>query len=81
MKIQELAKESLFDEVGKDYSLYFNVTKEKVEQFAALVRNATLEEAASVCDIVWNGDSGTYIACDVQNDIADTLRKMKEPMK
>ena len=36
-RIRELAKQSVFDEIGKDYSLYFNLTKEKVEKFAELI--------------------------------------------
>ena len=36
-KIRELAEQAVFDEIGKDYSLYFNLTKEKVEKFAELI--------------------------------------------
>jgi hypothetical protein len=36
-RLQEIAKECLFDEIEKDYSLYFNLTKEKVDVFARLV--------------------------------------------
>lgn len=36
-RIRELAKEACFDEIGKDYSLYFNLTKEKVEKFSKLI--------------------------------------------
>jgi hypothetical protein len=36
-RIRELAEEACFDEIGKDYSLYFNLTKDKVEKFAELI--------------------------------------------
>ena len=36
-RIRELAEQACFDEIGKDYSLYFNLTKEKVEKFAELI--------------------------------------------
>jgi hypothetical protein len=36
-RIKELAEQACFDEIGKDYSLYFNLTKEKVEKFAELI--------------------------------------------
>ena len=36
-RIKELAEQACFDEIGKDYSLYFNLTKDKVEKFAELI--------------------------------------------
>jgi hypothetical protein len=36
-RIRELAEQACFDEIGKDYSLYFNLTKEKVEKFAEMI--------------------------------------------
>jgi len=36
-RIRELAERACFDEIGKDYSLYFNLTKDKVEKFAKLI--------------------------------------------
>ena len=36
-RIRELASQACFDEIGKDYSLYFNLTKTKVERFASLL--------------------------------------------
>jgi hypothetical protein len=36
-RIRLLAEQACFDEIGKDYSLYFNLTKDKVEKFAELI--------------------------------------------
>jgi hypothetical protein len=36
-RIKQLAEQACFDEIGKDYSLYFNLTKDKVEKFAELI--------------------------------------------
>ena len=36
-RIKKLAEQACFDEIGKDYSLYFNLTKDKVEKFAELI--------------------------------------------
>ena len=36
-RIRELADIACFDEISKDYSLYFNLTKDKVEKFAELI--------------------------------------------
>jgi hypothetical protein len=36
-RIRQLAEQACFDEIGKDYSLYFNLTKDKVEKFAQLI--------------------------------------------
>ena len=36
-RIKQLAEQACFDEIGKDYSLYFNLTKDKVEKFAELL--------------------------------------------
>lgn len=44
-RIEELAEQSCFDEIGKDYSLYFNLTKDKVEKFAELI----IRECANIC--------------------------------
>jgi hypothetical protein len=43
-RIRELAEQACFDEIGKDYSLYFNLTKDKVEKFAELIVQACLKE-------------------------------------
>lgn len=45
-RIRELAKQACFDEIGKDYSLYFNLTKDKVEKFAELL----IKECAQLVD-------------------------------
>ena len=47
-RIKELAKQSVFDEIGKDYSLYFNLTKEKVEKFAELIVRECIQAVDSV---------------------------------
>lgn len=36
-QIREIAERAVFDEIGKDYSLYFNLTKDKVDRFAELI--------------------------------------------
>lgn len=36
-RIGELAEQACFDEIGKDYSLYFNLTKDKIKTFAELL--------------------------------------------
>ena len=54
-RIKKLAEQACFDEIGKDYSLYFNLTKDKVEKFAELI----VKECAHVADI--SDDSGIWI--------------------
>ena len=44
-RIRELAEHACFDEIGKDYSLYFNLTKDKVEKFAELIVRECAEVA------------------------------------
>lgn len=55
-RIEEIAKQACFDEIGKDYSLYFNLTKDKVENFAKLI----VQECASICYNSGLGDSDAH---------------------
>ena len=45
-RIRLLAEQACFDEIGKDYSLYFNLTKDKVEKFAELI----VKECANIAN-------------------------------
>ena len=49
-EIIEMARETCFDEIGKDYSLYFNLTKDKIYNFAKLVAAKEREACAKVCE-------------------------------
>ncbi len=49
---------------------------ERMKRFASLVRNATLEEAAKLCDRRSN-DIGSRIAADEAGLIAEQIRSMK----
>ena len=53
-KIRELAEQAVFDEIGKDYSLYFNLTKEKVEKFAELI----IKECIYQVELTWMNQNG-----------------------
>lgn len=46
--LRSIADVTAFDEVGKDYSLYFNLTKDKVENFAHLIVDAVIEICSEV---------------------------------
>jgi len=50
-RLKQLAEQACFDEIGKDYSLYFNLTKDKVEKFAELIVKECIDCA------VWVGKS------------------------
>ena len=57
-RIKELAEQACFDEIGKDYSLYFNLTKDKVEKFAELlVKECTELAKHHVMNISTYGDA------------------------
>jgi hypothetical protein len=55
-RIKELAKQACFDEIGKDYSLYFNLTKDKVEKFAELIVGecSLVADRTQAEDMGWN---------------------------
>jgi len=50
-RIKELAEQACFDEIGKDYSLYFNLTKDKVEKFAELIVKECVEACSRANEI------------------------------
>jgi hypothetical protein len=52
-RIRQLAEQACFDEIGKDYSLYFNLTKDKVEKFAQLI----VAECVAICQDVDGEDN------------------------
>jgi hypothetical protein len=63
-RIRELAKQACFDEIGKDYSLYFNLTKDKVEKFAELI----VKECAQLVE-------DKFDFCGYEITIAEQVRK------
>lgn len=69
-KIRQIAEQSAFDEIGKDYSLYFNLTKEKVEQFAELI----IRECSSLCDD-GNGEMSSMAENKWKNHCRDLILK------
>jgi len=50
-RIRQLAEQACFDEIGKDYSLYFNLTKDKVEKFAELIVKECVEACSRANEI------------------------------
>jgi len=56
-RIKQLAEQACFDEIGKDYSLYFNLTKDKVEKFAELI----VSECVMLCDKVYEQNDNLKI--------------------
>ena len=50
-RIKQLAEQACFDEIGKDYSLYFNLTKDKVEKFAELIVKECVEACSRANEI------------------------------
>jgi len=56
-RIKQLAEQACFDEIGKDYSLYFNLTKDKVEKFAELI----VSECVMLCDKVYEQNDNVKI--------------------
>ena len=83
-KIIEMAREAGFD--PHDMSADFTCNLKDLERFAALVRNAALEEAAVVCEAIGqdakNALRSAYrtLAQGIErgtNDCANTIRNLK----
>lgn len=78
MNIIKLAREAAMGMLSYDAEGNWRLSEQEVERFAALVRNAVLEEAARVC--IETGSTKGY--CDIEFDMADAcaaaIRAMKE---